>query len=79
MQPNIPPVLNRLYLTSPLLELPPNILTYRLTDYKHKIKHGRVISFNHLNFVNILHKSFLRHRFLSEKDKILQNILSIYI
>ena len=36
MQPNTSPFLNRIYLTSPLLELPPNILTYRLTDCKHK-------------------------------------------
>ena len=39
MQPNTSPYLNRIYLTSPLLELPPNILTYWLTVCKHEIKH----------------------------------------
>ena len=39
MQPNTSPGQNHLYLTSPLLELPPNILTFRLTDYKHEMRH----------------------------------------
>ena len=39
MQPNTSPYLNRIYLTSPLLELPPNILTFRLTDCKHEKRH----------------------------------------
>ena len=39
MQSNTSPDLNQLFLTGPLLELPPNILTYRLTDCKHEIKH----------------------------------------
>ena len=42
MQPNTSPGQNHLYLTSPLLELPPNILTFRLTDCKHEIRHGLV-------------------------------------
>ena len=46
MQPNTSPDLYHRYLTSPSLELPPNILTYRLTCCKHDdmIKTGSVLS-----------------------------------
>ena len=53
MQPNTSLNLNRIYLTSPLLELPPHILIYRLTDCKHEKRHALMKKSDtfHLHFI----------------------------